>query len=454
MTFVDAIMQERFAKVQKYGGSVPRYTSYPPVPEWTGAPSEGVWMSHIRQTLDDRNGEGISLYVHLPFCEQLCTYCACNKRITVNHAVESPYIEDLRREWARYRGYLPKPCPITELHLGGGTPTFFSAKNLDVLMQMLLEDTVLTPGASLSVEVHPNYTSREQLAVLYRHGFRRISIGVQSLDLDVQKLINRVQPLAHVARVVNDARELGYTSVNVDLLYGLPKQSAEVMQRDAECILQLRPDRIAHYGYAHVPWKHAGQRRYTEADLPSSEERFASAELARRAFTSAGYVEIGFDHYALPDDALAQAAENGTLHRNFMGYTDQRTPVMLGLGVSSISESPMGYVQNEKHLETYRQRLADGETLWVAGHVFSEADRTMRQHILDLMCRLQTSLPETLNEEGHSLLASLAADGAITIEQSSVKVHPSHRSLLRSACAAFDPAQTSAQTTPRYSSNL
>ena len=436
--------------IAKYSKNVPRYTSYPPVPAWTGPASDATWFTELANHVNAHPGEGIAVYVHLPFCEQLCTYCACNKRITVNHAVETPYLNDIEREWQRYLAVLPKPFRLSELHLGGGTPTFFSAENLDRLMRILLDDAILEPGASLSVEVHPNHTTREQLEVLYAHGFRRISIGVQSLDLKVQVAINRVQPIRNVDEVAKTAREIGYTSINFDAIYGLPHQSIDTVASDVDAIIASRPDRIAYYGYAHVPWKHAGQRRYTEADLPSADERFASAQLARQRFTDAGYLEIGFDHYALPSDTMARAAAAGTLHRNFMGYTDRSNSVLIGLGASSISETPFGYMQNEKHVEDYRKRLDANESVFVAGHQFTEQERITKQHITNLMCRLETSV----SEDWTSAMHELEADGLVALSGHCVKIQPHARPFLRSACAALDPLEVNRAATITYSSNL
>lgn len=445
---------QQFDLVEKYSGNVPRYTSYPPVPSWNGAPTEEAWFSGIREAVQRDPEAGIALYIHLPFCEQLCTYCACNKRITANHGVESPYIEDLRKEWSLYRKHLDVPIKLSELHLGGGTPTFFSAANLDRLLTFLLNEVEVATNASLSVEVHPNNTTREQLEVLYKHGFRRISIGVQSLDHTVQHLINRIQPMERVHAVSEMARKLGYTSINVDVIYGLPYQNTDVVKRDIEAILELRPDRVAHYGYAHVPWKHAGQRRYTETDLPRGRVRFESAELARMRFLQAGYVEIGMDHYALPNDSLAIAAKSGYLHRNFMGYTDKRPNVLIGLGASSISESPFGLVQNEKHIEAYRDKLTQGESLFITGHTFTAEDHMMRRLVLDLMCGLESALPAGCDDDVLEQLSSMEKDQIIKVNNKKLKVNPNARPFLRSVCKVFDPHFRTLENRQQYSSNL
>lgn len=440
--------------VSKYSGSVPRYTSYPPVPSWKGAPSDIAWYNSIRTTFENQPNAGVALYVHLPFCEQLCTYCACNKRITANHGVEEPYIQSVIKEWRRYKAVLPRPFQLKELHLGGGTPTFFSPANLARLMQTLLEDAQPAPGAAWSVEVHPNYTSREHLEVLYNAGFRRLSIGVQSLNTQIQLAINRIQPIANVERVMGWAREIGYTSVNIDVIYGLPFQSQFISDQDIASVIQLRPDRVAHYGYAHVPWKHAGQRRYTDADLPESRERFQSAESARQLFTRSGYVEIGMDHYALPTDSLAQAVKSKSLHRNFMGYTDQPTDVLIGLGMSSISETRLGYVQNAKDLELYQEKIQAGTSLFMEGHTFTAEELRMKERINELMCNLETQLDDDIDDYMTHQLHGLQEDGIVSIDGNHLIVQPHARMFLRSVCAVFDPAFRMNKTAARFSQNL
>lgn len=438
--------------LEKYGGSMPRYTSYPPVPSWNGGMGDASWFQSVK-VISQQPDAGVALYVHLPYCEQLCTYCACNKRITVNHTVESPYIAMIEREWEKYREVLPSSFRLDELHLGGGTPTFFSPENLDRLMSILLDGAEISSDTSMSVEVHPNSTTREHLEVLHKHGFRRVSIGVQTFDPLVQKAINRIQSLDQVHRVTEFSREIGYTSVNYDIIYGLPFQSTQVVESDMQTLLSLRPDRIAHYGYAHVPWKHAGQRRYTENDLPGKNERYSSARLGRNLLTQAGYVEIGMDHYALPNDALARAAEEGTLHRNFMGYTEKSPKLLIGLGVSAISESDFGFIQNEKVIEAYAEKLKTSQSTFVSGHTFSDQDRRTRKRITDLMCRLECSMPERITDLQLQRLKALEADGIIVISNGRIIVNAVRRMFLRSVCQAIDPLEAHAPA-KRYSQNL
>lgn len=446
-------MDHSFELIKKYSNRLPRYTSYPPVPAWNGAASKEVWMEDLRVEAQN-SSRGLSLYIHLPFCEKLCTYCGCNKRITANHKVEEPYIEALLKEWDQYLQILPENIKLAELHLGGGTPSFFSAQNLKTLLSKILKRTTALPGASWSVEVHPSYTTKEQLETLYELGFRRLSLGVQSLNKGVQFLINRIQPMEEVARITEWARNIGYTSVNYDLLYGLPNQDLQVVKDDVLQILEQRPDRVAFYGYAHVPWKHPGQRRYTEKDLPGAEERFESAELGRKMFLEAGYQEIGMDHFALPEDALSISAAEGKLHRNFMGYTEQHSDMMIGLGVSSISESAYGFVQNEKHVEDYYAKLESNESLFINGHVFTEEDKLVRQKILDIMCKMETTIDLRLSQRANDLLEELIEDDIIEMNDGILKVNKDARPFLRSVCAVFDPSYQFDNSDLKYSANL
>jgi oxygen-independent coproporphyrinogen-3 oxidase len=287
--------------LEKYNTAVPRYTSYPTVPFWNDiAPTQEKWKEIVKQTFLSKNEtEGISLYIHLPFCESLCTYCGCNTRITINHKVETPYINAVLKEWSLYLELFGTKPYIKELHLGGGTPTFFNPIRLKQLIESILSSSVLCRDAELSFEAHPNNTSDEHLNSLYQLGFRRLSLGIQDFDEDVQHIINRVQSYESVKYVTDKAREIGYTSINFDLIYGLPLQTERSVRRTIEKVIQLRPDRISFYSYAHVPWLKPGQRQFTEQDLPEVNTKRKLYENGREAFEKAGYTEIGMDHFAI-----------------------------------------------------------------------------------------------------------------------------------------------------------
>ena len=272
--------------IEKYNTAVPRYTSYPAVPFWdTNVPGQEEWKELVKVKFDASNlNDGISVYIHLPFCESLCTYCGCNTRITANHNVEGPYIEAVLKEWSMYLRLFETKPNIRELHLGGGTPTFFNAIRLKQLIEGILSTAVVCEDAALSFEAHPNNTSDEHLKVLYKLGFRRVSLGIQDFDEDVQNIVNRIQTYESVKYVTDKAREIGYTSVNYDLIYGLPLQTERSIKKTFEKIIQLRPDRIAFYSYAHVPWLKPGQRKFTEADLPEGKIKRNLYERGRAAF--------------------------------------------------------------------------------------------------------------------------------------------------------------------------
>ena len=324
-------MTDLFAK---YDVPAPRYTSYPTVPFWTDSPTTGQWIEELNRAFADKSAAW-SLYFHLPYCETLCTFCACNTVITRDHGREETYIDLLAKEWGLYLDRVPalRERPLLGVHLGGGTPTFFSAKNLERILKPILADArVAGDQFEASVEVHPGHTTREQLVTLRQLGFTRISIGVQDFDPEVQRLVNRHQPYEVTKSVTEVARELGYTSVNYDLIYGLPRQNPESFASTVAKTIELRPDRIALYSFALVPWIKPAQRSYSDEDLPKAGEKRALYEMAREELAGAGYVEIGMDHFALPHDGMAEAQRKGTLHRNFQGYTERRTQVLLGLG--------------------------------------------------------------------------------------------------------------------------
>ena len=430
------------ALVRKYNVPGPRYTSYPTVPEWSRTPSAAEWTAHVGRAFQSGNTtEGISLYVHLPYCESLCTYCGCNTRITVNHAVEAPYIDSVLAEWALYRAFLPEAPRIRELHLGGGTPTFFAPANLKRLVDGLLAGCAVLRDAEFSFEGHPNNTTAEHLRSLHDLGFRRVSYGIQDFDPVVQESINRPQPFSHVERAFREAREAGYTSINADLVFGLPFQTRDSMRHTIDLTNELRPDRIAFYSYAHVPWIKPGQRRFTKADLPVDAEKRALYELGKRLFEEAGYLEIGMDHFALPHDALCIAMRQGTLHRNFMGYTPVHTRLQIGLGVSAISDSWSCFTQNLKTVEGYRGSVASGTLPMFRGHVLTDDDRRVRRAILDVMCRFSTDLAaiswDADDVEAHFF--DLMADGLVEVQGTHIQVTEKGRPFVRNVCMAFDP---------------
>ncbi len=429
--------------VTKYNKAVPRYTSYPTVPYWDNNLTEEKWIDHIQKAFIKYNADGISLYIHLPYCESLCTYCACNTRITVNHKVELPYIESVLKEWQLYLNQFEGKPLIKEIHLGGGTPTFFSPENLTYLLSTILNSVEISKEYDFSFEGHPGNTTKEHLQALYDLGFKRVSFGIQDFDEKVQDTINRYQTFEEVKQVLDDARQIGYTSINFDLVYGLPYQTVESINDTITKIISLKPERIAFYSYAHVPWLKPGQRKYSEKDLPADSYKRSLYETGKDLFLSANYDDIGMDHFALPDDTLFDAAKKGTLHRNFMGYTTNTTKLLVALGCSSISDSWDAFAQNIKTVEEYQKVVNEGHFPIFKGHVLTDEDLIIRQHILNMMCKNETSwlddgqkfssLPEALEQ-----LKDLEKDGLATVINEKLIVTETGKAFLRNICLCFD----------------
>ena len=432
--------------ISKYNIPGPRYTSYPTVPYWdeTGIPYEH-WIESVKRSFKDSNQkEGISLYLHLPFCESLCTFCGCNKRITKNHAVESPYLDALLKEWDLYLELFDEKPIIKELHLGGGTPTFFKPENLKKLLEGLFAKAEIAEDPSFSFEGHPNNTNEAHLKVFAELGFKRASYGVQDFDPIVQKAINRIQPYRRVSEAAELSRKWGFDSISFDLVYGLPFQHLSSVKDSIEKVKQLMPERIAFYSYAHVPWiKGNGQRGFSEEDLPRDEEKRQLYEEGYKMLLEAGYHEIGMDHFALESDSMYQSMKNRKLHRNFMGYTASKTQLMIGLGVSSISDSWYAFAQNEKKLEDYYERLDKNEIPIFRGHELTEEDLILRKHILNIMCQFETSWhqPELQHpsvEESIGRLEELEEDGLLVLEEQGMRVTEKGKAFVRNICMAFD----------------
>lgn len=434
------------ALIQKYNVAGPRYTSYPTVPYWDEATfSSSQWKNSVKQAFSSQHSEeGLSLYIHLPFCESLCTFCGCHKRITKRHELELPYIKALLKEWSLYRDLIGKRPLLKELHLGGGTPTFFSIENLSLLVTEIKRSVSLSDDFEFSFEGHPNNTTKAHLKGLYDLGFRRVSFGVQDYSPIVQKAINREQSFEQVRLVTTSAREIGYTSVGHDLIYGLPFQTAEDMRQTVLYTKELRPDRIALYSYAHVPWiKGNGQRGFRDEDLPNADLKRQQYELAKEELLKIGYLEIGMDHFALPTDSLAIAMDSGSLHRNFMGYTATSSHCLVGLGVSAISDSWTGFAQNVKSIEAYYHLLEQNILPVFKGHILNEENLIIRQHILNLMCQFETSwieeesqfdeLPEVIMK-----LSEFEQDGLLIFERKGLAVTERGRPFIRNICMAFD----------------
>ncbi len=434
---------EKDSLIRKYNVAGPRYTSYPTVPYWDNdAFTLPKWEKIIVEKFA-ADWQDISVYIHLPYCESLCTFCGCNTRITVNHSVEGPYIDAVLKEWIMYLSKMKFKPVIKELHLGGGTPTFFDAAQLERLILGITAHVIVDPTAEFGFEGHPNNTTPLHLKTLYDLGFRRVSFGIQDFDPHVQNAINRVQSFDKVKQVTEQARSMGYTSINYDILYGLPLQTMQSISGTIRKVKQLKPDRIAFYSYAHVPWVKPGQRKFTELDLPDDEEKRALYDYGRKEFEKSGYLEIGMDHFALPSDPLYKAHVNKELHRNFMGYTTQHTELLIGLGVSSISDLGNAYAQNAKTVEDYIAKVEANTIPVFRGHILTREDIVLRKHILNIMCKQETSWDKE-NEACMSLFRSLLhmkeleKDGLIKTDYFSLKVTPLGKMFMRNVCMALD----------------
>ncbi|MBZ1351501.1 oxygen-independent coproporphyrinogen III oxidase [Alcaligenaceae bacterium LF4-65] len=447
--------------IVRYEGSGPRYTSYPTADRFV----EGGVVQQYEHALSLRHETiaeaPLSLYIHVPFCDTVCYYCACNKIATKDRARADLYLDYLQKEILLVRSRFAKAPSVSQLHLGGGTPTFLTNVQLDKLMQMLQASFELLPAAECSIEIDPRRLNAGALTLLSKHGFNRMSLGVQDLDPAVQKAVNRIQPAELTATVLSEARSLGFGSINIDLIYGLPLQSTETMRATLATVLQWRPDRIALYSYAHLPKRFMPQRRIEVSALPSGATKLAMLKLAVDTLLAAGYVYIGMDHFALPEDELAQALEHGTLQRNFQGYATQADCDLIALGVSAISRVGNTYAQNHRLLTDYYEALDRNDLPLSKGLTMTNDDEIRRAAIHDLLCQSEINIPiferswnigftEYFDQELEQL-QSLAADGLVSLNESEIRITPRGRFLARIVAMRFDRHLRDAKTHAQYS---
>ena len=373
--------------LKKYDVSGPRYTSYPTADRFVEAFTQDAYMLALEQRRAIAATQPLSIYVHIPFCESLCFFCACNKIVTKHHERSAEYLRYLNREIDLHIEHLGAGQTISQLHLGGGSPTFFSDEELTELMSMLKRNFVFAPGGEYSIEIDPRTVNEQRLKHLAELGFNRLSFGVQDFDPEVQKAVHRIQPAEQVFSLVEAARRYQFESVNVDLIYGLPMQTPESFKRTLAQVVELRPNRIALYGYAHLPERFKPQRRISEYELPAAADKISMLGSALKAFIDAGYVYVGMDHFALPDDDLAIAKRQGRLHRNFQGYSTQPDCDLISLGVSAIGRVGGTYSQNAKTIEEYYDHLNHGRFPVVRGLALSRDDIVRRAVIMAIMCQ-------------------------------------------------------------------
>ncbi len=443
----------------------PRYTSYPTADRFIDAYTE----EHHRRALWGRSRGAaslggalpLSLYLHIPFCESVCYYCACNKVVTRHHERAAPYLDALEAEMDLQGAELQPRTPVGQVHLGGGSPTFLSDAELTRLMAAVRRHFELRPDAELAIEVDPRTANEDRLAHLARLGFNRLSLGVQDFDPGVQRAVHRVQDEESVARLVRAARALGFKSVNFDLIYGLPRQTPETFERTLHKVDQLRPDRVALYGYAHLPHRFKPQRRIDAALLPAAPDKFRMLAMAIRFLMEKGYCYIGMDHFALPSDELAVACRQGRLHRNFQGYTAHPDNDCLGLGVSAISRIGPNYSQNHKDLDVYLDALRHHQLPIERGLLLTRDDLLRRAVIMGLMCQGRVDVesiqlahlidfPSYFRRE-LALLAPLQAQGLVEVDAEGIQVTPLGRYVVRAVAMVFDRHMQQDQAQARFS---
>ena len=457
---MQAITTELLTKFDVPG---PRYTSYPTADRFVEAFGEPDYLRALdqRRTGPAASARPLSLYVHIPFCESLCYYCACNKIITKHHDRSAPYLRYLSKEVDLHVQHIGAGQSVSQLHLGGGTPTFFSDDELGELMSMLRRNFNLVAGGEYSIEVDPRTVDETRLQTLARLGFNRLSFGVQDFDPLVQKAVHRVQPAEQVFALVEAARRIGFESINVDLIYGLPKQTPESFDRTLAQVAELRPDRIALYAYAHLPERFKPQRRIIAIDLPGASNKVTMLARSLAAFDAAGYVYVGMDHFALPNDALAIAKRQGRLHRNFQGYSTQPDADLIGLGVSAIGKIGATYSQNAKTLEEYQNLLDHDHLPVVRGLAVSRDDLLRRTVIMALMCQGEVvfqsiELAHLIDFKEYfaaelELLGAMQAQGLVQLDDTGIQVTATGWFFVRGVAMVFDKYLQADRTRARFS---
>lgn len=423
--------------IKKYDSPIPRYTSYPPVPFWSDMPTEGQWALSIAKNYDAK--KGIDVYLHIPFCQELCSYCGCNRVISKSLSRQEPFVLILLSEWQLqvdkfFAGVSPV---INSIHFGGGTPNFLTPANFERIVTLLCKGG--KSGEFIgAVEIDPRTIQDEHLTMFKKLGLARISLGIQDFDPTVQKEINRHQPFELVQKTFMRMRELDFQSINFDLIYGLPSQNLATIENTVNQVLKLGPDQIAFYSYAHLPSKLKNQRLIKEELLPKAEEKYALFNLGRTLLKKSGYQDIGMDHFAKAGSPLARASEEKRLLRSFMGHTEQKSKILLGLGPSAISSTPDAYMQNEKELEKYQKKILARELSHQVGHLLSLEDLDAESIIQAIMCQQEVFLTEKKLQEIAPGLEKFLADEIVVIDKQRLKISEKGRPFMRNVAALFD----------------
>lgn len=431
--------------LRKYAVAGPRYTSYPTALHF----DDEVGAGRIAEVLavEQNTNRPLSVYFHLPFCRELCWYCACHKIVTKDRERANTYLDDLERELELKRPWI-EGRPVTQIHLGGGTPTFLTPAQIERLGELIDRFFDVQPVAEMGVEVDPREFTRDHAVALADAGFNRASLGIQDSNRTVQEAIHRVQPHHLNEQTIGILRELGFGSLNVDLIYGLPGQSEEGFRQTLDDVIGLDPDRFAIYSYAHVPWISPSQKLLEREHLPGPDEKLALLELTIETISAAGYDYIGMDHFARPDDSLAVALRDGTLRRNFQGYSTGKGVDILGFGISAISQSRTAYFQNEKQLEAYQDDVRGSRVPVVRGLVLSEEDQVRRAAIMDVMCKTVVDFDDFEHRHGVEFgrffdaeleaLDVLERDGLVERREHSLRITPLGRLFIRNIAMTFD----------------
>jgi oxygen-independent coproporphyrinogen-3 oxidase len=428
----------------KYDRPAPRYTSYPTAPHFKDAPGQGYYRGLLKAIPENQS---VSLYVHIPFCRHLCLYCGCNTKVVDHQAPIHDYLGIVQQEITLAAAAIGRRQKVSHIHFGGGTPNFAAADDLGLLMETIAQKFTLSSDLVIAMEMDPRILSREKTHELVNLGVSRVSLGVQDFQPDVQQAVNRIQPYGHVQDCVGWLREAGVNSINFDMIYGLPLQTTAKIHDNMEKLQQLKPDRVALFGYAHVPWFKEHQKKLEVHRLPDTFDRFEMAELARHDLMKSGYVPVGIDHFALPGDALAQALKEKRLHRNFQGYTADHEQTLIAFGQTSISQYGSAYVQNTDRNREYRDKVSNGEFPVVKSCPLSPEDIYRRAVIESIMCYGEVDLlalddaqqwADTAWESALPALAGFAADGLVKLGDMDVTVTPRGQVFTRLAASAFD----------------
>jgi oxygen-independent coproporphyrinogen III oxidase len=434
--------------IKKYDKSGPRYTSYPTAPQFTSEYTEETLKKSIQRSNTEMIPKALSLYVHIPYCDTICYYCACNKIITKDHSVTKGYLSLLDKEMQMLSPLFDKDRELDQLHLGGGTPTFLSDQEMIDLMRSIEDNFKVSQQCEMSIEIDPRKVTNESIKLLSNIGFNRISLGVQDFDTSVQQAVNREQSYDMVRDRLMVAREVGIDSINMDLIYGLPLQTVETFGDTLDKVIELRPDRLSIFNYAHLPERFKPQRRINESDLPSPSVKLDILQLTVEKLQQAGYVYIGMDHFALESDSMVKAQQEGSLQRNFQGYSTHADTDLVAIGVSSIGSIGDSYSQNSSNIDDYTASILAGKLPIVRGLVLTDEDLLRKQIINQLICHFRLDIPLVEKQWGISFrkyfskeliqLKKMAQEGLLSLDNNTIQVEQKGRFLIRNVCMVFD----------------